>query len=621
MTEIGATRADRSGTSYGRWQPLRQIGAGGMGIVYEAVDTTGRRAALKVISPAYAADPTFRARFKREIEISQKVAGVRTGSVLDADPNGDPPWLASEYIDGPTLGEAIDSSGPLKGDALRAFAVTTAQALAEIHEVGVIHRDLKPTNVILTASTPKVIDFGIAAAAEATSLTGTGMSLGSAGWMSPEQVRGETITTASDVFAWAATVAYAATGRPPFGTGRPEALAYRVVHRSADLDGVPDDLIGPVSRALDPSPDNRPAVSALIAELSGGVDATAVVDGWASVPQTALAPSPVGSGTAVSAAFPPVPASVSDGAQAVGRLRRWGWATAVAIVLVLGAVAFVAWPKEGTLQEEAVNSGATVATASTSTTTEPPATTTSVPAPTLADAGAAWTDLVTSDSVIAAQRSEVIDLADDAFEALTITGNLHGSVIEVWSFDGADWGRTGETIQSEFGADGDADLAPTRDWTDDGTSDVLLTVVGNGYFGVVAHRTSDGWALAEFRFDWGETVEVEGLQSEGRDLISYEQMCDPSCAEGSTDQLTWSWSAGTFVIDRRIEIAAATPQPPMPTPESAAAYLSYEVGGSPEDYTCEPMPDYPTTFDCYTDLGEIFGVYWDDGVWSYEEYH
>lgn len=264
----------------GPWTLDSKLGSGGMGTVYLGTDGS-RLAAVKVISPALAEDPAFRKRFRREIEICQRVTGDQVAELLDAGADDVRPWLAVRYVPGPTLRDAVVQHGPLAGETLRGFAIATAEALRQIHRDGVVHRDLKPSNVILTPDTPVIIDFGIAAASEATSLTATGMILGSAGWMAPEQVLGREVTPAADVFSWGALIAFAATGRPPFGEGRPEALSYRIVHGEPDLDGLEPALRTLAATAMSADPNRRPSIDQILQSLAGTSDATAVAAGIA----------------------------------------------------------------------------------------------------------------------------------------------------------------------------------------------------------------------------------------------------------------------------------------------------------------------------------------------------
>ena len=235
-----------------------------------------------MILPGLIDDHGFRARFAREARLLARVDGACTARVLAADVDSDPAYLALEYVSGLTLTEHVTRFGPLSPALAEALAVGLAEALTAIHAVGVIHRDLKPSNVILSPTGPKVIDFGIAHLSDATSLTATGLVLGSPGWMAPEQFGHQALTPASDVFSWAATVAYAATGRPPFGAGRLEAVYLRVMNADADLDGVGPRLLPVLSAALAKEPLERPGLTTLLSRLSPGVhvddDATLTAD-------------------------------------------------------------------------------------------------------------------------------------------------------------------------------------------------------------------------------------------------------------------------------------------------------------------------------------------------------
>jgi eukaryotic-like serine/threonine-protein kinase len=253
----------------GPFRIVGRLGAGGMGTVHAAVADDGTRLAVKVIHPEQAQEPEFRARFKREVELSSRVTGPHLVPLLAADPDAPTPWLATAYVPGPTLNQHITAQGPLEEGPLCVFAAATAQALAAIHAAGVTHRDVKPQNVLLTPAGPQVLDFGIAHAADATSVTRTGVMTGTPGWISPEQYRKGTAGPAADVFAWGALVAYAATGRLPFGTGAPDVVAFRVMSGEHDLNGVPAALRGIVERALAQEPDDRPSAAEAAQECAG----------------------------------------------------------------------------------------------------------------------------------------------------------------------------------------------------------------------------------------------------------------------------------------------------------------------------------------------------------------
>lgn len=253
------------------FQVVGRLGAGGMGVVYLADHPEHGLAALKFVragGPA-AADPAFRARFGREIEAARRVRSPRVAPVLAADPDATVPWLATAFVDGPTLQEAVEAEGPMSGERLVALAVALADALAAVHEAGVVHRDLKPRNILLTPETPVLIDFGIAAVREAPQLTRVGSALGTPGWMAPEQARGQTCGPAADVFGWGAVVAFAAGGRAPFGEGSAEALLYRIVHEPPAVPPLPPALDGLVQGALEKDPARRPTVGQILAALTG----------------------------------------------------------------------------------------------------------------------------------------------------------------------------------------------------------------------------------------------------------------------------------------------------------------------------------------------------------------
>ncbi|MEU4046080.1 serine/threonine-protein kinase [Streptomyces antibioticus] len=247
----------------GPYRVIGRLGSGGMGTVYAALDPGGRRVAVKVVHPAQAGDDEFRARFKREVELSRRVTGPCLVPLLAADPAAADPWLATPYVPGLTLADHIATHGPLSGARLYALAAGTAAALAAVHQAGVVHRDVKPGNVILAPDGPRVLDFGIAHALEGTSVTRTGVMTGTAGWISPEGYRTGAVGPAADVFAWGALLAYAATGRLPFGTGAPDAVAARVMSADPDLAGLPDDLLDLATSALAKDPEARPTAAAL----------------------------------------------------------------------------------------------------------------------------------------------------------------------------------------------------------------------------------------------------------------------------------------------------------------------------------------------------------------------
>ncbi|OPG13248.1 serine/threonine-protein kinase [Microbispora sp. GKU 823] len=252
----------------GPYVPVRRLGEGGMGIVYLARDPAGRQVALKVMRPELAAQEEFRARFRKEAEAAKRVARFCTAPLLDVGRDGDRHYLVTEYVDGPDLSSVIDAQGPLSGSNLDALAVGVATALAAIHEAGIVHRDLKPSNILLSPLGPRVIDFGVAHLAD-TLAERTGTVIGTPSYMSPEQARGEPVTSAADVFAWGCVVAYAATGRPPFGSGPAPEVLYRVAHHVPYLTGMDERLRALVEQALDKDPARRPSAQRLLDRLLG----------------------------------------------------------------------------------------------------------------------------------------------------------------------------------------------------------------------------------------------------------------------------------------------------------------------------------------------------------------
>ena len=245
-----------------------------MGNVYLAEADDGTPAAVKVIKAELAQDPQFRARFRREVEAGRRVSSRCIARYLDADTYAAAPWLATEFVPGPTLHHEVHAKGAVIGPRVVGLAVGLADALVAIHAAGLVHRDLKPANVLLAPDAPKVIDFGISLAADATVLTTTGTLVGSPAYMSPEQAKGmRDVGAPADVFSWASCMTFASRREPPFGEGEAAGLLYKVVNEPPDLTGVPAGLLPFVRASLDKDPANRPTALELVAGL------TAVLDG------------------------------------------------------------------------------------------------------------------------------------------------------------------------------------------------------------------------------------------------------------------------------------------------------------------------------------------------------
>lgn len=301
-----------------------RLGRGAMGTVYLARSPGGRLVAVKVVRDELAGDDGFRARFAREVEAVRKVSGAFTAAVVDADPNADRPWLATEYLPGPTLQKAVETGGPLSSDGVQSLAVGLAEALIAIHASGLVHRDLKPSNILLTGNGPRVIDFGIARALEEASLTATGLVIGTPGYLSPEQITGTAIGPASDVFALGAVLVFAASGRGPYATGTPASLLHRIVNEQPYVPHLPEPLNGIIRRCLTRDPALRPTPSEIIHQLttpSAGRPTVQAVAPTQVLPPTAIGP-PIVSGP------PVVPATPRTGAVfATSRTRPMVFAT------------------------------------------------------------------------------------------------------------------------------------------------------------------------------------------------------------------------------------------------------------------------------------------------------
>ena len=320
----------------GAYRMAARIGRGGMGTVYAAHGPGGERVAIKVINPDLADDGSFRERFRREVESARLVKQFCTAPVLDAQLDGEPLFIVTEFIDGPNLDDFIRTAGPMRGSSLEHLSVGVATALSAIHGAGVIHRDLKPANVLLSPLGPRVIDFGIARALDhAHQVTRTGQFIGTPSYMAPELIGGAPGASASDVFAWGCVVAYAATGRAPFDGPTVPAILHQVVQGTPDLEGFTDPQLRTlVEQALEKDPARRPTAQDLVNRLVGQENADAgQIAGTVEREWTKVLPPPA----------PPtrVTPSVSPSRGPLSRVPLWGWAAgaaAVLLLLVFGAV-------------------------------------------------------------------------------------------------------------------------------------------------------------------------------------------------------------------------------------------------------------------------------------------
>ncbi len=296
-------RADDPQTVAG-YRLAARIGAGGMGRVYLSHTQGGRPVAIKVVRPELAEDPAFRRRFRREVEAARRVRGAYTAELIDARADGTPPWLATLYVPGPSLSEAVARRGPLPVPAVLWLMAGVAEALQAIHGAGIVHRDLKPSNVLLAADGPRVIDFGISLASDVSAGTATGTAIGTPQYMSPEQASAGEVTTASDVFALGQTAAFAALGEPLYGDGPSMSVLFRIVHSAPDLSRLPQALRPLIARCLASDPEERATPAEIVAwcrqRLGKDADAGGGPAVWREVmgPEV-MVPAPVPQPTAV----------------------------------------------------------------------------------------------------------------------------------------------------------------------------------------------------------------------------------------------------------------------------------------------------------------------------------
>ncbi|WNE99240.1 protein kinase [Streptomyces luomodiensis] len=330
----------------GPYTLVARLGSGGMGTVYLGRSSGGRTVALKTMHARFASEAEFRTRFRLETDAARVIGGRYGAQVIDADTLAPTPWLATEYVLGPPLDDAVALGGALPERAVRALGAALCDALAQLHRSDVVHRDLKPSNILLTALGPKVIDFGIARAVGDDRLTRTGAAAGTPAYMSPEQVAGGEHAAAGDVFALAGVLVFAATGRPPFGGGQPADLLYRVRYTDPDLSGLPGELRTVLEPCFAKDPGRRPGTAELGPRLhdGGGHFADHLPDPvlaeiarlgaavWEIQPSRT--PAPVAEGTTAGAHRPPGPAGISrrkavtiggGGAVAAAAAAAWVW--------------------------------------------------------------------------------------------------------------------------------------------------------------------------------------------------------------------------------------------------------------------------------------------------------
>lgn len=337
----------------GGYQLHARLGAGGMGRVYLSYTPGGRPVALKVVRPEFAEDAEFRRRFAREVANARRIDGLHTAQVIDSGTDAETPWLVTAYVPGPSLQQVVREHGALPVRTVLLLMAGIAEALQAIHDVGVVHRDLKPANVLVAGDGPRVIDFGIALAADATVLTGTGIRIGSPAFMAPEQAQGGAVTPATDVFALGALAAYVAGGAPPFGEGPESAALYRLVHEDPDLGPVPGELHPLLLRCLAKRPQERPTPAEIIEAARSHPSAGGrlrFADDWLPAPvsteigrRSELPEAPTAPlRTALATALASVPeAGATPEAGAKRRRPSWKILVPLAVAVVLGSTAGV----------------------------------------------------------------------------------------------------------------------------------------------------------------------------------------------------------------------------------------------------------------------------------------
>ncbi|MBA9004532.1 serine/threonine-protein kinase [Thermomonospora cellulosilytica] len=286
----------------GNYEVVGRLGAGGQGAVYLGRAEDGTYVAVKLLHAQMAADPSARARFAREVAAAQKVAPFCTARVLQADVAGDTPFIVSEFIDGPSLHDVVAHNGPLGTTELERLAIGTVTALAAIHEAGIVHRDFKPNNVLLAADGPRVVDFGIARTvnSQESAVTATGMVVGTPGYLAPEQLTGAPLQPAVDIFAWGATMVFAATGQSPFEAETLPVIINRILNEEPDLSALQEPLRGLVARCLSKDPAGRPTAAQLLLQLLGHV-------GAAPATPTPVSEELLGEGTRIASRMAPPP--------------------------------------------------------------------------------------------------------------------------------------------------------------------------------------------------------------------------------------------------------------------------------------------------------------------------
>ncbi|MEE1783405.1 serine/threonine-protein kinase [Streptomyces sp. SP17BM10] len=438
-----------------------RLGAGGMGRVYLSYTPGGRPVALKTVRPEFAQDTEFRWRFAQEVTNARRIHGLYTAQVIDSGADDDVPWLATAYVPGPSLQQVVREHGALPARTVLLLMGGIAEALQAIHGAGVVHRDLKPANVLLAADGPRVIDFGIARAADAVALTGTGFRIGSPAFMAPEQALGRPVTPATDVFALGSLAAYTAGGTQPFGEGPETTVLYRVVNEQPDLGRVPGDLHALLLRCLAKQPEDRPTPAEIIEAArnhpaaGGGLR---FADDWlptqvstditrrsdlpqdlaaASSPDVVAAQAPPGSYGAVQPLSevptallqPPLPTVAAPAPPAVGRPRPKG-AARKTVLLLSALVVALGGTVGGVLLSDRLDR---ILAATGSVGDSPTAGDTGPDTPAPAADGPRPTDLASPATYTAAYTDAILTAPDDSYDFDIETGRLIPAQSAEWS--------------------------------------------------------------------------------------------------------------------------------------------------------------------------------------------
>jgi hypothetical protein len=522
----------------GPYEILAQLGVGGMGVVYLS-EHRGERIAIKCIHSGLAADNEFRTRFQREIDACKRVSGLCCARYIDSDADAATPWLAVEYIPGLNLAQAVQRQGALPKQSAFGVSVGIAEGLAAIHRVGLVHRDLKPSNVILGPDGPRIIDFGVVKDGEATSFTRTNATVGSPGWMAPEQIRSDEISPATDVFTWALLTAYAYQGTSPFGIGPPEAQMLRILNEDPDLSGLPPSLAALCAAALSKDPSDRPTIYEILGQLIPGVPATQVQIGLDEPVTEILQKTWV--------------APVSDQVAVQARLTKKGHKWGIVVVFAAVSAVLIAGIGVAALQLRNESSRQLTDTGSElSTPDDAPSTVAIQPSSTATAKATLDLDAARADWMVASAALPTCRLNS---EVTAISGKATAV-----SGDGVDCGLNGlESVYLwEYGTAGWKQIASQpigipitgykfQDLTDDGVPDIWISAAARNEVSFVMSNGPDAgyWRLIEF----GGSEGIQSLVVDSSGALSSSVLtCVPSCVAGGTTTTYWKYDPKSMMV-------------------------------------------------------------------------